>query len=96
MKEHFEEQLKNAVPITQKDINSINDGRVANGIDEKTTLQVGDVVLYMMVETLLDKDLNISILKITENELIDNDKYKFSRMSHTGHMPVFILKKEEE
>ena len=94
MKQYFEQQLKDAKPVTQDVINKMRQNRIdmLNPIDARdtnkttpkssygTTIEVGDTILYFIVENLAKERLDIKSILLREIDKLDN--YEFLRMDN--------------
>ena len=99
MKEYFEEQLKNAEPLTEEKIEALRQNRIENGLSTDSLEDVvpGDIFLFVMVN--YDKGTNedgsrkleCNIEKILEREIDDFcDAHNFIGMVGTNNnLPRF-------
>lgn len=93
MKEHFKEQLRTATPMTEAQVKSHHDRRMAQLLPPCDYLD-DDRMLYMIEmfpDTKNNNRLTMNVLTLTDRELDGLSKtHIFERMS--AHMPVFIRK----
>ena len=95
MRQYFEEQLKNAMPLTEESIECLKQGRIASGAstDSLSHLVPGDILLFVLVNHY--DEGNCRIEKILEREIeAFCDKHTFLEMAGTNSsVPRFEVKK---